>query len=101
MKVYYIHWDFDSSADTKLYFMGKVDNHLFHHKENAEAFAKNRLEEITNKVKRGEELVDKLYNEGLTNEEYEELHKLHNHVYDDNPTAYLICDREIVFEDEE
>lgn len=101
MKAYYIHWNYPSSADDALYYAGKDDNHFFHHKENAEKFAEDKLVEIKDKVKKGEELIEKGYNEGLTDEEDKQLDELYNYVYSDNPESYRIYEREIVFEDEE
>lgn len=101
MKAYYIHWNYPPSAEDALYYAGKDDNHLFHHKENAETFAEKKLVEIHDKVKKGEELIEKGYNEGLTDEEDAQLDELYNYVYSDNPESYRIYEREIVFEDEE
>lgn len=101
MKAYYIHWNYSSYADETLCYSGKDDNHLFHHKENAEEFAKNKLAEIFYKVKRGNELIKKSYSVQLTDEEDEELDNLFDYVRNDNPESYIILERDIVFEDEE
>lgn len=100
MKAYYIHWNYPISADETLCYSGKDDTHLFHHKENAEEFAKNKLAEISEKVKRGNELIEKSYSVHLTDEEDEELDNLFDYVRNDNPESYIILEREIVFEDE-
>lgn len=101
MIAYYIHWNYPASADDALYYAGKDDKHLFHHKENAEEFAKNKLAEISEKVKRGNELIEKSYDVNITDEEDEELYNLFDYVWNDNPESYTIRERDIVFEDEE
>lgn len=100
MKAYYIHWNYPPSADNTLYHNGKDDEHLFHNRDNAEEFAKNKLAEISKNIDKAEYLIDKHYNSIILDEEEKELNNLIAYLCNDNPDSYSICKRDIVFEDE-
>lgn len=99
MKAYYVHWHYPASADDANYYAGKDDDKFFHHKENAEKYAKEQLQQWQNDEKRFYELDSKDNEEGLTSEEQEEWHKLASIIYGDLPCDYTIKEREIKFED--
>ena len=100
MIAYYIHWNYPSSADRKLYDYGKDDKHLFHSEYNAGTFAKNKLAEISKNIKRAEYLIDKHYSSNITDNEKKELNNLIKYLRNDTPDSYSIRERDIVFEDE-
>ena len=100
MIAYYVHWHYPASADDANYYAGQDDDKLFHHKENAEKYAKKQLKQWRNDEKRFYELNIKDNEESLTSEEQEEYDKLAPIVYDDLPDDYIIRERDIKFEDE-
>lgn len=100
MIAYYVHWHYPASADDANYYAGRDDDKLFHHKENAEKYAKEQLNQWQRDEKRFYELDDKDNKEGLTPEEQEEWRKLALIICDDLPDNYIICERDIKFEDE-
>ena len=100
MIAYYIHWHYPASADDANFYAGQDDDKLFHHKENAEKYAKDQINEWNNNSNRFYYLDCKDNEEGLTSEEQEEWHKLAPICYGDLPCDYAIKEREIKFEDE-
>ena len=100
MIAYYVHWCYPATADDANYFGGQNDDKLFHHEENAEKYAKNKLNQIYNDNDRFNELNDKYEDEGLTLEEEVEWGKLATRLCGDLPNDYKIRKREIKFEDE-
>ena len=101
MIAYYIHWIYPASADDANFYAGRDDDKLFHHKENAEKYAKKQLNQWQRDERRFYELDNKDNVEGLTPEEQEEWRKLAPMVYVDLPNDYTIRKRKIEFEDEE
>jgi hypothetical protein len=100
MIAYYVHWYYPPSSDDAVYYSGEEDKKLFHKLENAENYAKNRLNKWYKEQKRFYELSDKDENEGLTPEERDEWDALAYTFCGDLPNDYKICKREIKFEDE-
>ena len=100
MIAYYIHWHYSASADDANFYAGRDDDKLFHHKENAEKYAKDQISEWNDNSNRFYYLDCKDNEEGLTPEEQEEWRKLAPMVYGDLPNDYTICERDIKFEDE-
>ena len=45
MIAYYVHWHYPSTADNELFYGGEDDDKLFYHKENAEKYAKDKMDE--------------------------------------------------------
>lgn len=99
MKAYYIHWSYPASADDVFYYSGKDDDRLFHHKENAIKCAEDILETYKENTKKAIE-IDRKMDECLYTPTPEE-HDLLYYLYGDIPNDYTICERDIVFEDEE
>ena len=100
MKAYYIHWIYDFTADDANFHAGQDDDKLFHHKENAEKYAKDKINEWNDNSCRFNYLNDKDEEYGLSPEEKEEWRKLALIIYGDLPCDYSICERDIKFEDE-
>lgn len=99
MIAYYVHWIYPPTADDANYYVGRDDYKLFHHKENAEKYAKEQLKQWQKDENRFCELDIKYNEEGLTPEEREEWCDL-IHIYGDLPCDYSIKERDIKFEDE-
>lgn len=99
MKAYYIHWSYPASADDQLYYGGDDDSRLFHHKENAEKLAQDLMNKYQKMYGRWSELFAKHMAHDTTPEEDEEYYNMH--CYSDLPCSYIICERDITFEDEE
>lgn len=99
MIAYYIQWVYPPSADNALFYGGRADDKLFHHKVNAIAYAKNYLKDILDKQNKATVIYDKIYNnnEELTDEENE----LSRYLFGDYPCDYIVKKRDIIFEDEE
>lgn len=98
MIAYYIKWVYPATADDSLFYGGMTDDKLFHHKENAIAYAKNYLKDILDKQNKATTLYDKISNgEELTDEEND----LSRYLFGDYPFDYIVKKRDIVFEDEE
>ena len=98
MIAYYIHWIYPPSADDELYYGGRDDlDNLFHHKENAEKFAKDEINRYREQEKRYDYLNRKDDEEGLTPEEQDEFTKLL--LYCDLPTDYIIREKDLNFKD--
>ena len=100
MIAYYIHWSYPASADDANFYAGRDDDKLFHHKENAEKYAKDQISEWNGIGARFEYLDIKDSEYGLSPEEREEYDKLVRICYGDLPDDYTICERDIKFEDE-
>ena len=100
MIAYYIHWHYDNTCDDANFYAGQDDDKLFHHKENAKKYAKDKINEWNNNSNRFYYLDSKDEDSGLTPEEQEEYDKLAKLVYGDLPYDYSIRQREIKFEDE-
>lgn len=100
MTAYYIHWHYSATADDANFYAGQDDDKLFHHKDNAEKYAKDKINEWNNNYFRFYYLYNKEEEYGLTPEEQEEYDKLASLVYGDLPNDYTICERDIKFEDE-
>lgn len=100
MIAYYIHWIYDFSADDELFLSGKTDDKLFHHKENAEKYAKDKINEWNDNSSRFDYLNNKDEEYGLSPEEKEEWTKLALICCGDLPYDYSIRERNIEFEDE-
>ena len=98
MIAYYIHWIYDVTCDDANFY-GQDDDKLYHHKENAEKYAEDKINEWNNS-NRFYYLYSKNEDSGLTPEEQEEYDKLANLVYGDLPYDYSIRERDIKFEDE-
>lgn len=100
MIAYYVHWHYPHTADNELFYGGKDDDKLFHHKENAEKYAENKIDEWDKASARFDylEIQDNAY--GLRPEEREEYRRLCSLFDGDLPDDYTICKREIKFEDE-
>ena len=100
MIAYYIHWHYPVTADNELFYGGEDDDKLFHHKENAEKYAKDKIDEWHKASARFDYLngLDVIF--GLNPEELEEYRRLASFLCGDLPDDYTICEREIKFEDE-
>ena len=101
MIAYYIHWRYPATADDANYYAGRDDDKFFHNEENAEKYAKDKINEWNDNASRFEYLDNKDNEYGLNPEEQEEWRKLAPIVYGDLPCDYVIKEREIKFEDEE
>ena len=100
MIAYYIHWNYPPTADNSNFYAGRDDDKLFHHKENAEKYAKDKINEWNDNSRRFDYLCNKEEGYGLSPEEQEEYDKLAPIVYGDIPDDYIIRERDIKFEDE-
>ena len=100
MIAHYVHWHYPETADDANYYAGRDDDKLFYHKENAEKYAKDKINEWNDNASRFEYLDNKDNEYGLNPEEQEEWRKLAPLVYGDLPYDYFIKERDIKFEDE-
>ena len=100
MIAYYIHWHYPSTADNELFYGGKDDDKLFHHKENAEKYAKDKMYEWNKASARFDYLGIQDDDFGLTPREREEYRRLCSLFDGDLPDDYTILHKEIKFEDE-
>lgn len=100
MIAYYVHWNYPTTADNANFYAGQDDDKLFHHKENAEAYAKKELASFEMKLGDFLYLDIKSEQEGLSEEEENMYDELSNYYYSDIPNSYTIRERDIKFEDE-
>ena len=100
MIAYYVHWHYPSTADNELFYGGKDDDKLFHHRENAETYAKNKIDEWDKASTRFDYLGVQDDDFGLTPREREEYRRLCSLFDGDLPDDYTILHKEIKFEDE-
>ena len=75
MIAYYVHWHYPPTADDANYYAGRDDDKLFHHKENAEKYAKDKIHEWNKASARFDYLEIQDNDCGLNPEEQEEWRK--------------------------
>jgi hypothetical protein len=93
MIAYYVHWHYPASADDVNFYCGQDDDKLFHHKENAEKYAKDKINEWNDNCCRFTYLCDKEEEYGLTYEEQEERRKkVHGRYFNyDHSYSSVVC----------
>ena len=94
MKAYYIHWNYSSSSNDTLFYMGKDDDRLFHSEMNASACARIELERIESERMQLETLYKDLFGAHMNPEKRIRVFDMAN-----RPDSYSILSKEIIFED--